>query len=82
LGAAIVFHNCCKDCYSSQILAAYGIPSNAPEGTHQTVAIGDVTVRVAFGSGLAIPGYTLIFNLEDAAALWQILANAGAIPLG
>lgn len=67
---------------SHNILADYGVSSDAGDATHQTVAIGEVTVRVAVGSGLAIPGYTLIFNLEDAAALWQTLTNAGAIPLG
>lgn len=33
---------------------------NQPYGTHKTIQIDDLTVRIAVGSGLAIEGYTLI----------------------
>ena len=53
-----------------------------PYGTHQLVQLGDVEVRVAVGSGLALPGYTLIIPAQSAAAIWSKLAQAGAVPLG
>lgn len=39
-------------------------------------------VRVAVGSGLAIPGYTLIAPAESAAMLWSKLVEVGAVPMG
>ncbi|MEG3968467.1 folate-binding protein [Microcoleus sp. T2B6] len=39
-------------------------------------------VRVAVGSGLATPGYTLIAQAGDAANLWKELVQAGAVPMG
>jgi tRNA-modifying protein YgfZ len=53
-----------------------------PYGTHQVVDLDGVAVRIAVGSGLAVPGYTLIVDAEQAAALWQRLIDAGAVPLG
>lgn len=67
---------------SSAILKEYGVPSDRPYGTHQTIAIADVEVRVCCGSGLRSPGYTVIFDITHAAALWKTLTNAGAVPLG
>lgn len=49
---------------------------------HQIINIADIPVRVAVGSGLAIPGYTLILNLDGAAIVWSKLNEAGAIPFG
>lgn len=51
-------------------------------GDHQVVKIADVSVRLAFGSGLATPGYTLIINREDAVAVWSKLLEEGVIPFG
>lgn len=53
-----------------------------PYASHQTIQIGDAEVRVAVGSGLATPGYTLFTNADQADTLWQTLTDAGAIPLG
>lgn len=54
---------------------------NQPDGNHIVVSIaGDV--RVAVGSGLATPGYTMIVAAENAAALWSKIVQAGAVPLG
>ncbi|HEY9698039.1 MAG TPA: folate-binding protein [Trichocoleus sp.] len=50
--------------------------------THQMLSLGGVEVRVAAGSGLAIPGYTLIVEAEQAALLWKALVEAGATPIG
>ncbi|MFB2917712.1 YgfZ/GcvT domain-containing protein [Aerosakkonema funiforme] len=41
-----------------------------------------VEVRIAVGSGLAIPGYTLIVPGGDAAKVWSNLVQAGAVPMG
>ena len=49
---------------------------------HQIVNIADVPVRVGVGNGLATPGYTLILENDNAAAIWLKLTENGAIPLG
>lgn len=56
------------------------VPDNS--GEHQVIKIADIPVRVAVGSGLAIPGYTLILNLDAAAAVWSKLTEAGAVSFG
>jgi folate-binding protein YgfZ len=50
--------------------------------THNLCNVAEIETRIATGSGLAIPGYTLIVSHEQAAALWQKLTEAGAVPLG
>lgn len=50
--------------------------------SHETVQFAGTDVRVAVGSGLAIPGYTLFVAAEQAAELWQQLMAAGAVPMG
>ncbi|MBW4513636.1 MAG: folate-binding protein [Timaviella obliquedivisa GSE-PSE-MK23-08B] len=59
-----------------------GAIAQQPYASHQLMAIGGVEVRVAVGSGLTTPGYTLIAAVNDAAQLWQTLAAAGAQPFG
>ena len=51
-------------------------------GRHQIVELNGIPVRIGTGSGLATVGYTFIFAIENAAALWQTLTNAGAVCLG
>lgn len=58
-------------------LGANGIIGQ-PYGTHQLVD----RVRVAVGSGLATHGYTLLVPAEDAANIWKMLVEAGAVPMG
>jgi tRNA-modifying protein YgfZ len=53
-----------------------------PIGNHQLVEIANVPVRIAVGSGLATPGYTLIVSKADQAAVWSKLVETGAIPMG
>lgn len=63
-----------------------------PDASHQTVTLkagmlktgmlNDAEVRVAVGSGLATPGYTVLAEVEQAAAVWQALVDAGAVPMG
>lgn len=49
---------------------------------HQLVQLKDIEIRVAVGSGLAMPGYTLIVPAENAATVWSSLVQAGVVPLG
>lgn len=69
---------------SSQILEKLGAGAivDQPLGNHVQAAIGGQMVRIAVGSGLALPGYTLIAEVDQAANLWQTLAEAGAVPMG
>ncbi len=53
-----------------------------PHAHHCWVTVAGSPVRVAVGSGLATPGYTLIADRPIAAQLWQHLADGGAVPLG
>lgn len=55
---------------------------NQAYGNHQLFKLEDIEFRVAVGSGLAIPGYTLIVTAEYAAKLWKKLVELGAVPLG
>lgn len=69
---------------SETLLAELGIemPLSLVNASHQELSLGDFKVRVAVGSGLALPGYTLIVDASEAAKLWEKLVTAGAIPLG
>lgn len=58
-----------------------------PSANHQLFtlsdpAFGSLEVRVGMGSGLTTPGYTLFVKAEQAADLWKILVDAGAVPMG
>lgn len=52
-----------------------------PYGAHQLLPLLETEVRVAVGSGLALPGYTLILPSENAAKFWSKLVSSGAIAL-
>jgi len=79
---------------STQLLEKLGVTEleNQPYATHKSIKTppssppcqgGDEGgVRVAVGSGLATPGYTLIAAASDAASLWNELVKAGAVPMG
>lgn len=56
------------------------LPNSLAE--HQLVTIGDIEVRVARGSGLATPGYTLIVDNDGAGVVWSKLSDLGAVPFG
>ena len=58
------------------------IPIGEAYASHQQLTLDELPVCVAVGSGLALPGYTLIVPADDAAKLWQTLTAAGAIPTG
>jgi tRNA-modifying protein YgfZ len=54
-----------------------------PNGSHQVDNFpgGNGSIRVAVGSGLALPGYTLTFPIQDKAAIWQQLVEMGAVEM-
>ncbi|NCJ05431.1 folate-binding protein [Synechococcales cyanobacterium C] len=51
-------------------------------GDHTLGQIGSSEVRVAAGSGLTTPGYTLFASVDQAVSLWSTLSDGGAVPLG
>ncbi len=69
---------------STQLLEKLGVTEldNQSYATHKSIDFGGIEVRVAVGSGLATPGYTLIAAASDAASLWTELVKAGAVPMG
>ena len=69
---------------STALLARLGVENqpNADYASHQTVTIQGIETFVAVGSGLALPGFTLIAAAESGAQLWHILLEAGAVPCG
>jgi tRNA-modifying protein YgfZ len=59
-----------------------------PQYSHQLVEIvsetsqnENISLRVAVGNGLTIPGYTAIVPIAESAQLWDKLTKMGAIPL-
>ncbi len=56
--------------------------SEQKEYTHQLITIENIQLRLSVGTGLKIPGYTLIIPSQKAANSWQKLINQGAIPCG
>ena len=79
---------------STQLLEKLGVTEldNTAYATHKLIKTPPLSppyqggdeggVRVAVGSGLATPGYTLIASASDAARLWTELVKAGAVPMG
>ena len=69
---------------STKLLEKMGVSEleNQPYASHQLIDLAGIEVRVAVGSGLATPGYTLIVSASDAANLWQELVKIGAVPMG
>lgn len=53
-----------------------------PYASHQLVRLGDIEVRIAVGSGLAISGYTLFVPTDAAATIWNKLVAHSAVPMG
>ncbi|URD51605.1 folate-binding protein [Chroococcidiopsis sp. CCNUC1] len=69
---------------SDEILAQLDLSSIIGQAyaNHQLVQLQDVEIRVAVGSGLATPGYTLIVPADKATIVWNHLIETGAVPLG
>lgn len=69
---------------SSKLLEKIGVSEleNQAYASHQLINFAGMEVRIAVGSGLASPGYTLIAAARDGANLWQELVKVGAVPMG
>jgi folate-binding protein YgfZ len=53
-----------------------------PYGTHQVVSLPGVEgLRIAVGSGLAAPGYTLMFPITDKDKVREIILESGAVEM-
>jgi folate-binding protein YgfZ len=57
-------------------------PDQQAPGNHITVDFQGQDLRIAVGSGLNLPGYTLIADASQAVTLWHSLTAAGATPMG
>lgn len=69
---------------SDAVLEKLGIGEliGQPYGSHQVYTIAPAEgVRIAVGSGLAAPGYTLTFPYTDKATVWNKLLEAGALQM-
>ncbi|NER52304.1 MAG: folate-binding protein YgfZ [Symploca sp. SIO1A3] len=68
---------------SDTLLAKLGVESSSSTAyaSHQELMLGERKARVAIGSGLALPGYTLIVPMAEAQKLGDTLTQAGAIPI-
>lgn len=69
---------------SATQLKQWGINNLAelPPGNHRLVTVASNSFTIAVGSGLAIPGYTLIVPLDQGVDVWKKLIELGAIPIG
>lgn len=69
---------------SDSLLEKLGITplSNQPFATHQQIEFENIPIRIAVGSGLFTPGYTLIIPVEQAVLIWKSLVTSGAVPMG
>lgn len=69
---------------SPEVLEQLGLKdlSFSEQTKHQIIDLNGCQLRIAEGSGLVTPGYTLIMPNDAAATVWQTLTNSGAVPLG
>ena len=68
---------------SAALLEKLEIPTldRQPVGSHLTANLDEVPIRLAAGSGLSLPGYTLFVPAETSQPIWSRLVAAGALPL-
>ncbi len=69
---------------SDQVIQELGVGKlgDGGEFSHQLIDIQNTKLRFCLGTGLKIPGYTLIVPIQEAANLWKQLINKGVTPLG
>lgn len=74
----------CVGSHSLALLSKLGADSLADLAlyAHTEVTLHDIPVRIAAGTGLSLPGYTLWCDVDGAAEVWTQLCNGGAVPLG
>lgn len=63
---------------SQSLLSTLGATITGAYGDHQTVTLADLPCRLAIGSGLALPGYTLLTEITHRPILQAALVAAGA----
>ncbi len=61
---------------------SFGAIAGLPYASHCELEIAGQPVRIAVGSGLALPGYTLVMDRPAAVIVWQHLTQAGVVPMG
>jgi tRNA-modifying protein YgfZ len=68
---------------SAEILAQLGCPDlvELAHSSHQLYQVDGIEVRIAIGTELGLPGYRLIVDRSQSAALLQALINLGAVTL-
>lgn len=66
---------------SETLLQKIGVKEIPAQG-NLTSKIGDVTVLIAEGNGLALAGYNLIVPIAEAGAIWTKLVEAGGVSMG
>lgn len=69
---------------SATILRELGLQhlSDLSNYHHDLETIDDISFRVAAGSGIGLPGYTLIVPVVDAGTIWSKIIATGVIPAG
>ncbi|MDX2242643.1 MAG: folate-binding protein [Leptolyngbyaceae cyanobacterium bins.302] len=69
---------------SKDLLQRLGVETSpgSAYASHQEVTLAGCSVRLAVGSGLASPGYSLMVAADQAAIVWEALVEAGGLPLG
>ncbi|WP_107668938.1 folate-binding protein YgfZ [Cyanothece sp. BG0011] len=51
-------------------------------GNHDFVTVNDEKIIISHGTGLNLPGYTLIVPEKAATTVWETLINLGIVPIG
>jgi tRNA-modifying protein YgfZ len=69
---------------STAILERWGCPNltEIAQDSHKSYHVDGIEVRIAIGTELGLPGYQLIVDRSQSAALQQSLTNLGAVTLG
>ena len=69
---------------SASILERWGCPNltEIAQNSHKSYHVDGIEVRIAIGTELGLPGYRLIVDRSQSAALQQRLTNLGAVTLG
>jgi tRNA-modifying protein YgfZ len=69
---------------SAAILERWGCPNltELPQLSHKSYHVDEIEVRIAIGTELDLPGYRLIVDRSQSAALHESLTNLGAVTLG
>ncbi len=67
---------------SQALFEHWGLALPTEPHQHQQFTFQNITVRIAGGGGFSTPGYTLIVQQQQAADLWQLCRQAGALPMG